>query len=133
MTQRTARKFSPIFVATVTPASIETKKASNGDEYLICRSATFSRPGHEPEARTLMAFGQSAQSVRDLLNAGTPVELAVQFNGGTVKMIGAPRPAQAKAADAVVSAKPRRMSKAMLQACVEASGYDQNDRYDVAA
>lgn len=131
MTQQAARKFSPIFVATITPASIEVRTSAKGDEYVVCKGAEFTRNGQDVQTRTAMAFGQSASTVRDLLVEGKPVELAVQFDGGTVKMIGAPRPAQIEANDSKPAKRP--MSKKLLQACIEASGFDQNDRYDVAA
>jgi hypothetical protein len=128
MTQQAARKFSPIFVATITPASIEVKTSSKGDEYVLCAGAKFERNGHDAETRTVMAFGQSAQDVRQLLDEGKPVELAVQFNGGTIKAIGAPRPRQAAAAERQRSPK-SDMPADLLQACIDAGGFDQNDRF----
>jgi hypothetical protein len=129
MIPQTARKFSPIFVATVTPTSIETKTSNGGADYLICTGARFERPGQDPQTRTVMAFGQSAIDVRELMAAGQPVELAVQFDGGTIKAIGAPRERQK--APATNSSK--AMPKQLLLACIEASGYDQNERFDEAA
>lgn len=99
MIPQTARRFSPIFVATITPSSIETKRSKTGADYLLCTGARFEREGREPQTRTAMAFGQSAQTVHDLLTPGEPCELAVQFDGGTIKIIGAPRPHQKVAAD----------------------------------
>lgn len=129
MIPQTARKFSPIFVATITPTSIETKQSKDGAAYLLCSGARFERPGQEPQTRTVMAFGQSAKDVRDMLAAGKPVELAVQFNGGTVKVIGAPRERQAAAAVKAKAAMPEQL----LHACIDAGGFDQNDRFDEAA
>lgn len=133
MTQQAARKFSPIFVATITPATIEVKTSSKGAEYVRCAGAKFERDGHEPQIRTVMAFGQSAMDIRKLLDEGKPVELAVQFDGGTIKAIGTPRPRQAAAAVAQRKAKSRRMPAALLQACIESGGFDQNARFDQAA
>lgn len=129
MIPQTARKFSPIFVATITPTSIETKTSAGGADYLICTGARFERPGQDPQTRTVMAFGQSAIDVRELMAAGKPVELAVQFDGGTIKAIGAPRERQ-KTPDAKSE---KAMPKQLLLACIEASGYDQNQRFDEAA
>lgn len=134
MTPQTARKHSPIFVATITPGTIETKTSKGGAEYLLCAGARFERRDQEPQTRTVMAFGQSATVVRDLLTAGEPVELAVQFDGGTVKVIGAPRERQAAAA--AKPAKPAKpapkrsaMPRQLLLACIDAAGYDQNRSY----
>ena len=132
MIPQTARKFSPIFVATITPTSIETKQSKDGAAYLLCSGARFERPGQEPQTRTVMAFGQSANDVRDMLAAGKPVELAVQFNGGTVKVIGAPRERQAAVA-AKVKAQTKAMPEQLLLACIEAGGFDQNERFADAA
>lgn len=129
-----ARKFSPTFVATITPQNIEIKTAANGDDYLICKGAQIVRNGRDPEHRTLMAFGDSARSVRDLLTVGEPVQLAVQFNGPTIKALGAPRPEQIERAVAA-AARPKKasaMPKSLLQACIDAGGFDQNDRFQAA-
>ncbi|WP_162815036.1 hypothetical protein [Erythrobacter aureus] len=94
MTAPTARRFTPVFVATITATSIETKVSGTGADYLICTDAEFLREGQAPQSRTVMAFGHSVEKVRDLLSSGQPVELAVQFDGGTIKALGAPRPKQ---------------------------------------
>src|SRR3546814_7367125 len=75
--------------------SIEIKKSHDGADYLLCSGAKFERPGQEAQTRTVMAFGRSAADVHKLLTTGKPVELAVQFNGGTIKVIGTPRERQA--------------------------------------
>lgn len=131
MIPQTARKFSPIFVATITPESIEIKKSHDGADYLLCSGAKFERPGQEPQTRTVMAFGRSATDVQKLLTAGQPVELAVQFNGGTIKVIGTPRERQASVSKP--TSGNRTMPKQLLQDCLDAGGFDQNDRFDEAA
>src|SRR3546814_17143880 len=75
MIPQTARKFSPIFVATITPESIEIKKSHDGADYLLCSGAKFERPGQEAQTRTVMAFGRSDADVHKLLTTGKPVEL----------------------------------------------------------
>jgi hypothetical protein len=80
--------FRPIFAATITPAGIEALTSVKGKGYIKMQGAQVSRNGGEPTTRTVMAFGKSADAVRDLLVEGKPVELAVQFDGGTVKIIG---------------------------------------------
>src|SRR3546814_20958441 len=41
--------------------------------------------------RVVMAFGKPNRSVRHLLTPGQPVELAIQLNGGSAKVIGLPK------------------------------------------
>src|SRR3546814_989419 len=41
--------------------------------------------------RVVMAFGKPNRSVRHLLTPGQPVELAIQLNGGSAKVIGLPQ------------------------------------------
>ena len=98
--------------------------------------ARFERSGQEPQTRTVMAFGPSAKDIRDLLAEGRPVDLAVQFDGGTVKIIGSPRERQAKAAQAQgrqSAPKESSMPEQLLLACIASGGYDQNDRFEHAA
>lgn len=91
--------FRPIFAATITPgASIENLISTKGTRYIKMVDATVSREGKEPSVRTVMAFGKSADAVRDKLIEGTPVELAIQFDGGSVKIIGEVRERAAAAA-----------------------------------
>src|SRR3546814_793953 len=131
MIHQTARKFSPYFAATITPESIESKKSHDGADYLLGSGAKFERPGQEAQTRTVMAFGRSAADVHKLLTTGKPVELAVQFNGGTIKVIGTPRERQAATSKPTTSA--HSMLKQLLQDCIDAAGFDQNDRFDEAA
>ena len=95
MTQNTAatapaRRFSPIFVATVTPASIATREGKNG-AYALMQGSTVTQEGREPKTLTVMAFGKSHSEVAEHLVPGTPVALAVQYDGGSLKVIGLPR------------------------------------------
>src|SRR3546814_17134690 len=126
MIPQTARKFSPIFVATITPESIEIKKSHDGADYLLCSGAKFERPGQEAQTRTVMAFGRSAADVHKLLTTGKPVELAVQFNGGTIKVIGTPRERQAATSKPTTSA--HSMPNQLMQPCIEAPGSHQHTR-----
>src|SRR3546814_4609317 len=95
MTQNTAatapaRRFSPIFVATITPAAIEVREGKNG-AYAYMQGSTVTQEGRESKTMTVVAFGKSHSEVADLLNPGSPVDLAVQYDGGTLKVIGVPR------------------------------------------
>jgi hypothetical protein len=100
MTSQTsnARRFSPIFVATITPATVSTKTAQNGNKYAIMKGATIAQEGKEPKEMTVMAFGKSHEAVAKLLRKGRSVDLAVQYDGGTVKIVGLPRVDTAEAA-----------------------------------
>lgn len=91
------REYRPIFTATVTPATIEAKKTSKGGDYLIMRGAQVAF-GTKTQERTVMAFGKSIDAVRDMLVEGSPVELAVQFDGGSVRIVGQVREKEAAAA-----------------------------------
>src|SRR3546814_11557894 len=131
MIPQTARKFSPIFVATSTPGSIEIKKSRDGADYLLCSGAKFDRPGQEAQTRTVMAFGRSAADVHKLLTTGKPVELDVQFNGGTIKVIGTPRERQA--ATSKPTTRAHSMPKQLLPDCIDAADFDPNERSHEAA
>src|SRR3546814_4441141 len=54
-------------------------------------SATLRRAGKPDMHRVVMAFGKPNRSVRHLLTPGQPVELAIQLNGGSAKVIGLPK------------------------------------------
>src|SRR3546814_5476274 len=78
MTQNTAatapaRRFSPIFVATITPAAIEVREGKNG-AYAYMQGSTVTQEGRESKTMTVMAFGKSHSEVADLLNPGSPVK-----------------------------------------------------------
>lgn len=81
------REFRPIFNATITPKAIETLQTSKGDNYLKMTGATVEFKDKSQE-RTVMAFGKSVADVEALLETGKPVELAVQFDGGSVRIVG---------------------------------------------
>jgi hypothetical protein len=87
-----ARRFSPIFSATVIPDKVEPRIAASGEAYTRM-SATLRRPGKPDMKRTVMAFGKPNMNLRHLLVPGQAVELAIQLNGGSAKIIGLPRPA----------------------------------------
>lgn len=86
-----ARRYSPIFTATVTPNDVQPLTTVTGKAYTRC-TATISRPGKPVMTRSVLAFGKSNVAVRDLLVPGKPVELAIQLDGGSAKIIGLPRP-----------------------------------------
>ena len=83
----TKREYRPIFTATITPQAIETLQTQKGDNYLKMTGATVAFKDKSQE-RTVMAFGKSVADVEALLEVGKPVELAVQFDGGSVRIIG---------------------------------------------
>jgi hypothetical protein len=93
-----ARRFSPIFVATITPASVSTRTDKGGNKYAYLAGATIAQGDKEPKQMTAMAFGKSHTEVAGLLRKGRPVDLAVQYDGGTVKIVGLPRVDTAEAA-----------------------------------
>ena len=84
------RRFSPIFVATITPAAVETRQGAKGP-YTVMPGATISKSGRADRQLTVMAFGKQRDEVEHMLTQGRPVDLAVQHDGGTLKIIGLPR------------------------------------------
>lgn len=91
MSTARARRYSPIFSATVTPDSVEPLTTSGGAAYTRMTGATIHRNGRPDQIRTVLAFGRPNNEVQHLLAPGKPVELAVQFDGGSLKVIGLPR------------------------------------------
>src|SRR3546814_2656360 len=79
MSQARARRFSPIFSATVIPDTVEPLVSATGEDYTRM-SATLRRAGKPDMHRVVMAFGKPNRSVRHLLTPGQPVELAIQLN-----------------------------------------------------
>src|SRR3546814_11844676 len=100
-----ARRFSPIFVATVTPATVSTRTDKSGNKYAYLAGATIAQEGKETKTMTTMAFGKSYAEVGKLLRKDRAVDLAVPFDGGTVKVIGRPREKVAAAAKAASTGK----------------------------
>lgn len=85
-----ARRYAPVLIATVTPQSVETHAGAKGP-YTKMQGALVQRAGKEDMIRTIMAFGKPNETVAALLHAGTPVELALRHDGGTMKIVGLPR------------------------------------------
>src|SRR3546814_17920459 len=100
-----ARRFSPIFVATVTPATVSTRTDKSGNKYAYLAGATIAQEGKETKTMTTMAFGKSYAEVGKLLRKGRAVDIDVPFDGGTVKVIGRPRQKVAEAAYAASTAQ----------------------------
>lgn len=86
-----SRKFSPIFTADVTFGAVSIAKTAKGAPYAKSRS-TVAFPNGQVCERQVMAFDRQYESVKDLLVAGRTARLAVQHDGGTVKIVGTPRP-----------------------------------------
>src|SRR3546814_15582355 len=54
-----ARRFSPIFVATITPGSVATRTDKNGNKYSYLTGATIDQANKNSKQMTAMAFGKS--------------------------------------------------------------------------
>ncbi|AXK43909.1 hypothetical protein [Erythrobacter aureus] len=91
MSNATARRFQPIFPALIVPETVEALRTAKGADYTRMTGAQVLRKGKAPITRTVMAFGRSHDAVKNLLVPGKPVELAVQHDGGSIKVIGLPR------------------------------------------
>jgi hypothetical protein len=90
MANTAARRFSPIFTASVTLGSVRTGTASNGNKYSVVQGSTV----HGEKVRnnvTVMAFGKQRDEVAKVLRKGKTVDLAVQWDQGSLKVIGLPR------------------------------------------
>lgn len=83
--------FKPIFTATITPAEIETRVTASGDnagsEYGVLAGATVQTKS-KTEQRMVMAFGKSFEDTKGMLVPGQAVELACQYDGGVVRIVG---------------------------------------------
>lgn len=89
-TTTTSRKQKTIFVARVTPSEIIEALDTNGKPYLRMPNAHVKTKNTERE-RNVMAFGKSFADVRPSLTPGKPIDLAVQLDGGSMKIVGFPR------------------------------------------
>lgn len=89
------RAFSPIFNVNITPTAIDIRTDKHNAPYAVLEGATVAREGREPSTRMVMVFGKSYAAVADKLAVGTTVELAVQHDGGVMKVIGEPKIKQA--------------------------------------
>lgn len=85
------RKFRPTFVVTITPTEIASSDTSKGQPYSSLKDATISRAGHADVTRTVMAFGPASSEIAEHLVPGVPVQLAVQHDGGSLRLVGRPR------------------------------------------
>ena len=77
-------------IATVVAESVERLEGEKGP-YTLMRNAVISREGHDDFVRTVMVFGNPNQRISHLIEAGIPIELAMRFNGGTMRVVGLPR------------------------------------------
>lgn len=87
----TARSFSPIFTAAITPGSVRTNTAKNGNKYAVMQGSKVAQGEKVRENITVMAFGAQRDEVAAFLKKGKTVELAVQWDKGSLKVIGLPR------------------------------------------
>ena len=85
------RNFRPTFVVTVTPTEIASSDTVKGQPYSTLKNAKISREGREDIVRTVMAFGPASSSIAEHMVPGVPVQLAVQHDGGSLRIIGLPR------------------------------------------
>ena len=99
----TARR-SRAFVATVVPETVEHLVGPKGP-YTLMRDAVVSREGKDDMVRTVMAFGNPNAQIGHLIQEGHPIDLAIRFNGGTMRVVGLPH-GEAAAADLLVAHVP---------------------------
>lgn len=94
-----AKRFSKIFTAQVSFGDDVTVSQDRRKSVYGRAGAAVKLPDGQVVNRTVMAFGNQLVSVQPDFVPGNVVDLAVQFDGGTLKVIGYPREqATAKAA-----------------------------------
>src|SRR3546814_20600897 len=76
-----ARRFSPIFVATITPGSVATRTDKNGNKYSYLTGATIAQANKESKQMTAMAFDKSHTEIAGLLRNGRPVHRTRDVKG----------------------------------------------------
>jgi hypothetical protein len=91
-TTKMTSRFRPTFVVTVTPTEIASSDTSTGQPYSALKDAVISQDGKADMVRTVVAFGPASR-IAEALQPGVPIRLAVRFDGGSLKLIGHPRPA----------------------------------------
>jgi hypothetical protein len=77
------------FVATIVPETVEHRSGQNG-AYVVMPNAVVLREGREDMVRTVMAFGRQNEQIAHLLQEGRAIDLAVRFDGGTMRVVGLP-------------------------------------------
>lgn len=92
------RSFSKIVPATITfTESVRKSQTKGGVDYKISQNATVAFENGETVTRTVMGFGDQVKGLKNLAK-GKSVRLAVQRDGGSVKIIGEVREKTAAAA-----------------------------------
>lgn len=87
-----ARPFSRIFTADVTiNNSVTSGTTAKGVPFKKTAAATITKADGSTVTRTVMAFGDQLAEVGSRLRKGRTVSLAIQHDGGSVKVIGLPR------------------------------------------
>ena len=82
------KDFRPISIVTITPTSFEPGVASNGSPYVTMRGTLVSRPGKDNLVKTVVAFGEELAAVQDKLAINESIQLRVQWNRSTLKIVG---------------------------------------------
>jgi hypothetical protein len=83
--------FSPIFTATVTFGdTVTVSDTKDGTVYASSPKASVLMPNGDTLSRTVMAFGNQLLKVQPDFAPGSTARLAIQRNGGSMKVIGYP-------------------------------------------
>jgi len=98
MTTKTKRSFSKIQPATITfTESVTSAQTSKGVDYKKSQNATVAFENGDTVTRTVMGFGPALTGLKNL-RKGRSVRVAVQRDGGSIRIVGAVREAAAAAA-----------------------------------
>jgi citrate lyase alpha subunit len=98
MTTKTKRSFSKIQPATITfTESVTSATTSKGVDYKMSQNATVAFENGDTVTRTVMGFGAAITGLKNL-RKNRSVRVAVQRDGGSIRIVGAVREAAAAAA-----------------------------------
>jgi hypothetical protein len=79
-------------LAKITPSTIVKGDTVRGARYSLMQNATVETRGPKgkpvSKLRTVMAFGSENAAVANILRPGKTVEVLVQYQGGSMKIVG---------------------------------------------
>lgn len=94
MTTPKRKPYRAIFSTTITPSAIERRTAVSGRPYLVMEGTDVVQKDGSIKKRTVMAFRRDPAQLDDIaakLQPGVPIRMAVQYDQGTLRIIGDPR------------------------------------------
>jgi hypothetical protein len=105
---------------------VERARTTQGRPYIMAKGTTVRMADGSISKRTILSFGSGANDIAQKLIPGVPVRLEVRPNGGSYVAVGIAPVLKTAAPVAKPKAAKRRMSAAMLAACVDAGGFAEH-------